>query len=223
MHPYFLGEKLIVDPAGGAFAVVSNANILGPHSDLILDSRPNPAINVDVMWSGWVGDSIFARDFRAWGKEAWSRLDAWCDSHLPDLAAEGRTICFRPHPRHTLSDAQSCVSFLNKRAGQPFQLLLDPVGLLTPTMLPRAEDHLNRVLEALADHPGVAGVIVSNAVASPDDPDLLVSCPVHRGVLESRLVHIIASRVPAEKPFVLHTDDAAAQVAFLHASGAAPR
>jgi hypothetical protein len=48
-----------------------------------------------------------------------------------------------------LSDAQSCVTFFGKYAG--VGLLLDPAGLLTPEMVPRAEEHLARIVGTLFD------------------------------------------------------------------------
>lgn len=223
MTLYFLGEKLIVDGQGVPFASVSGVNVLSANADANVPSRSNPVFPREVMWSGWMGESAFTRDFRAWGKEAWSTFDAWCDLQLPRLVTTGVTLCFRPHPRHTLSDAQSCVSFLKKRAGQPFRVLLDPVGMLTSSMIPRAEDHLHRIMDALADHSGVAGVMVSNAVSSTIDPELLAPAPVHRGAVEPKLIRAVFSRIPAEQPVIMLNEEVPAQLALLNAPATAPR
>lgn len=210
MPRYILQENLISDADGGPpFADISTANLLADSSlDPSFYTWPaNPtAPRRRVFWSGWMGDSTFALDHRTWSKEAWVRLDRWCDAAIPHLQRNNAIAVLRPHSRHVLSDPQSCFTFLKRRAavvgagGQPFELLLDPVAFLTLAMIPRAEDHLTRAMDALADHPAVSAVVISNLEPSIDDPDLLN--PVLRGVLTDPLITLITTRVPVSKPII---------------------
>jgi len=210
MADFVLQEKVIASTSGGPdFATIDARNVL---SD---EAPPEPWTDRRVFWSGWMGDSIFARDFHTWSKEAWQRLDQWCDGIRPTLSTTGGTICFRPHARHILSDPQSCFSFLKRRHGQPVELLLDIAAFLTPAMLPRAEDHILRALDALADHDGVPGILISNVVRAAGDDDLLEPCPIDRGLLEPRLIQLISSRIPPGKATVLVDPVNQSQLDFL--------
>ncbi len=194
---------------GEPLAVVSAANPLR-HGPLNIFGAARRV----VCWSGWFGDEAqkFDRDFRTWTREGWAALDAWCDEVLPHAVAAGATLCFRPHPRHVLADAQACVSFLKRREGQPVEVLLDAAGLLTASMLGRAEDHLKRMLEALANHPAVPAVVVSNVAVSATDPELLEPAPVGNGLLGSALVKLIVDAIPSGKARVLISADPGGQV-----------
>ncbi len=172
------------------FAAVDHANVLA-------FSGPQSWRGRRVFWSGWMGETISSLDHHTWSKEAWQRLDAWCDRVAPTLAHAGATACFRPHPRHVLSDVQSCATFLKRRAGQPFEVLLDPAGLLTPSMISRAEDHILRALDALAEHPSVPAIVVANV--RPAGDELFEPCRADQGLLAAALVELIRSRVPADK------------------------
>lgn len=204
-------------PLGGGepLAVVSAANPL----------RHNPANVIGastriLCWSGWFGDDAqkFDRDFRTWTKEGWAALDAWCDQVVPYAAAAGATLCLRPHPRHVLADAQACVSFLKRRESQPVEIFLDAAGLLTASMLPRAEDHLKRIMDALASHPAVPAVLISSVIAAQGDPDQLEPAPIGTGLLSSQLINLIASAIPRGKPRVLIGPDPEGQVRAIDAA-----
>jgi hypothetical protein len=118
-----------------------------------------------------------------------------------------------------LADPQSCLSFLRRYATRPVELLLDPAGFLTRSMLPRAHEHLLRAMDSLADHPQVSAVIIANVAPAPDDDDLLQPAPVNRGLLPAALIRDFASRFPIDKPLILLGDGPAAQVRFLDAGG----
>lgn len=172
------------------FAVIDHANLalgIGP------TPRGSAAASRLILWSGWFGrpaDPVrgrFPRDFRTWTPAAWEALDAACDGLLPALAERGIELCLRPHARHVLSDPQACLSFLRKHEG--VRLLLDPASFMTGSMLDRAEDHVARMFEALGDHPAVAGVVLANVLRNdPDDEDSLGPAPLHRGLIEPRLL-----------------------------------
>jgi len=206
MPRYILEENLISDPVGGPpFADISGDNILAEGAaDASFFNWPasHGAPARRIFWSGWIGETPFALDHRTWTKDTWSRLERWCDAALPHLERRRATACFRPHVRHVLSDPQSCVSFLKRRAGQPFEILLDAAGFLTPSMLSRAEDHLRRAMDALAEHPGIAGVLITNVRATKSDADLLEASPVHEGLLAPSLVQLIIDSTPPAKPLI---------------------
>ncbi|MBX3377169.1 MAG: hypothetical protein KF678_09235 [Phycisphaeraceae bacterium] len=194
MQRYFLQEKVIEAESGGAvFAALDDRNVLADPAPVAWSGRR-------VIRSGWMGDTPTSLEFRSWGKEAWAKLEAWCDAIAPGLERAQGVACLWPHPRHVLSDVQSCVTFLKKRSGQRFEVLLDPAGLLTEAMLPRAEDHLTRAMEALAGHDNVKAVVVSNV--EPAGEGLLRACETGRGVLPEGLVRMVAERVPPGKVVV---------------------
>ncbi len=209
MSYFHLTPESIIPLGGGEpLAIVSAANPLRHTPANIFGASSRI-----VCWSGWFGDDStkFDRDFRTWTREGWDALDAWCDQVLPFAAAAGARLCFRPHPRHVIADAQACMSFLKRREGQPVEILLDPAGLLTAAMLPRAEDHLKRIVDALASHPAVPAVVVSNVVATQGDPDQLEPAPIGGGVLSSELIKLVVAAIPAGKPRVLIGPDPGAQ------------
>lgn len=63
-----------------------------------------------------------------------------------------------PHAACAVSDAPSIATFLRGREAWGF--ILDPVALLTPSMLERAEDHLGRLFEALGPHARAHAVVL---------------------------------------------------------------
>lgn len=199
MQRYFLRENVIAADEA-VFAALDDRNILhDPASEAWSGRR--------VLRSGWLGQTPTSLEFRSWSKEAWALLESWCDRIAPALESQDGRACFWPHPRHVLSDVQSCATFLKRREGQPFEVLLDPTGLLTEAMVPRAEDHLTRAMEALAGHPAVPAVVVSNVESAEDG--LLKACGTSRGLLPGGLISMISDRVPSDKAIVVL--DAAAE------------
>jgi hypothetical protein len=192
-----------------------------------------------ILFSGWFeadpdpeGDTpslatdprrgIFPRSHRTWGPAAWSALDALCDGLAPVLSARGATACFRPHARHILADPQSCLAFLRRREGQPFEVLLDPAAYFTPEMLPRAEDHLTRAFEALAGHPRTAALLLTNLEpAAEGSGGGLLPAPLsrgggeRRGGLDTEVLISLARRHAAHLPWILLDGDLDAQLALM--------
>lgn len=177
-----------------------------------------------VAWSGWIDDrpddvhlpeGVFASSFRTWSGLGQERFAALCDAVARPLAERGAMLAFRPHARHVLSDTQSCVNFLKAREGEPFTLLLEPAALLTDTMLSQAEEHLERIFDTLATHPGVTGVMLSNLerVKVPWGGSELRSVPIHRGLLDPDLLCRPAARlVPRGTPVLLWEEQLAPQL-----------
>jgi sugar phosphate isomerase/epimerase len=146
-----------------------------------------------LAWSGWIGEpdrpaELVQRNFRTWMPETWSRLEAALAEALPRYHREGARLLIRPHPRHAVSDGQSCARIAAWAGPGPLGLLIDLAGLLTASMLPAAEDHLERLAERLAPLEKVAGVLVCNAKPSQADPDVLLPCPLRDGGLDPRVV-----------------------------------
>lgn len=166
----------VFDPEkpGVSYAEISGAN-------LAREPVP-PSSRRLVCWSGWVGESAFDRDFRTWMKPAWDALERACE------AFAGTELCLLPHPRHILSDAQSCLSLLRRFEGRPVRLVLDAAGLLTGSMLGAAEDHLARVFDALGHHPAVSLIRLTNVERDEGDDDFLRPAPLHRGLLDPALL-----------------------------------
>jgi hypothetical protein len=183
-----LTPAAILDPQGGVFAAVAHHN---PLESVAVDA-PLPAPRL-VMWSGWFGAGeplrgSFPRDFRTWTPRGWAGLARACDGLLPALTSAGMHLWVRPHARHVLADAQSCVSFLKEREGQPVRLLLDPAGLLTGSMLGLAEEHLGRIFGALGGHAGTGAALLSNLERAPGEEELLVPAPLHRGLIDPSVI-----------------------------------
>lgn len=187
---------------------------------------PSPAsAAASVYWSGWLSDDPFARDPRTWGPAGLSGLCRWVDaaatpSTSSSPAATPPAILLRPHCRHVLSDVQRCLSFFRPSQAGPagrvygpppaVGLVLDPVALLEPSMLPRAEDHLSRIILTLGP---IADAIwladASPAHESPDDidPPLPERRPVGRGVLPTRLIWKLISELDRpDLPVILEPD-----------------
>lgn len=167
-----------------------------------------------VAWSGRLTDSIAgeAAAPRTWGSAGRAALDALCDRLAPGLAAAGRTLLFRPRAGDVLSDMPSCAAFLRARSGGPFALLLDPAAMLTPDMLPRAEDHLARMFAALTGHPSVAGVVLMNTRRTGGG---LEPAPLTVGALAPALIVGAWRAAGARTPVVIADDQTEDQLALL--------
>lgn len=217
-----LGEHAIED-SGRPVATVFRGNLLRAEpKDVVEGSTPV------VAWSGWLAEDadeskgVFPRDFRTWTKPAWAEFDGAIDRLVPELMRAGTELWLRPHSRHFLADPQTCVSFLLRRVGQPIRVFLDPASMLTASMLGRADDHLDRALAALADHPGVAAVLLANVerLEGSGDEDALVAAPLHRGLIEPGLVAAAWRRYGrGTTPAVLIGREMARQVEVLGVTG----
>ncbi len=99
------------------------------------------------------------------------------EESLPRLVERAREagveIWWRPTHEDVLSDVPSTLTFFRRHTG--FGLVLDPRAMLTEEMVPRADEHVERVLEALGGHealrlvvvrPGRVGEIVQGRVDS---------------------------------------------------------
>jgi hypothetical protein len=196
----------------------------------MLDSR-NPLMGEDalrdpkmlglrvVRWSGWLGEGTFVRDPATWSPGGWKEFERACVRMGKD-AGDARVI-IRPHARHVLSDPQRSLTFLRaheRRLG----LLLDPFAMLESTMLARVDEHLERAMDALIEHPGVEGVVACNVIErETQDGVSLVPTPIERGLVASDLILKMVRRVPPHMPIVLLDEAFESDAALLDGVGRA--
>ncbi len=121
-----------------------------------------------IAWAGWLDDAKadpargrFDPDFNAWSPAGWQALRDGLAAAAESLRTHDATLCLRPNAGCVLSDPQGCLNFLRDDPPGRVELLLDPVAMLTPAMLDKAEDHLARAFEALADQPAVVGCVLA--------------------------------------------------------------
>ncbi len=222
MHLLILRDSGLVDPAQSnrTVAIVSPANLMASEPRLP-EKVLAPAW---LCWSGWSegdeqrGPEEAVRDFRTWSRDAWGRLERWCDDLTPELRQRGIELWIRPHARHILADTQCCLSFLGRRQGGQIRLLFEPTAFLTAGMLDRSEEHLERAFASLGAHPSVAATLLSNRHGPDDDPleGPLRAAPLHRGCVDpALLVRLWRQYVPRGIPAVLLDDELEAQVRCL--------
>lgn len=145
---------------------------------------------------------------------------------LQSISAQrsGGSICLWPQAPGAISDVPSLLSFMRSHgesaapggrlSGSSWRFLLDPVGMLTLSMLPHAADHLARLFSTLGGHPDVMAVLLCGWEADPQ------SAAVKRLPLDdaeaSRLVRSLHRKwCPAEVPVVLLDDRFDSQVAMM--------
>ena len=144
-----------------------------------------------------------------WMPHARARFDAAVDL----LATKGGPFWLWPSAVGVLSDVPSTQSFFRARTHQPFHLFLDPASLLTPAMLPKAEDHLARIFSALS---GTAVAILLANIEPQGGVEGVQLSPLTRGVLSHKtIVNLWREHAPESTPIVLLDDDLAAQLALL--------
>jgi hypothetical protein len=163
-----------------------------------------------ILFSGWlaepIGQGLFSNSFQTWGPTGRAAFRAFIErmSNAGALGPPGAgTLCFRPHARHVLADPTTCLSFLRAHEqDEPrrFELLLDPVAMLTPDMLADAEDHLVRTFVALGDRADVPALLLSNAeVVEVAGSTEFRACPLDSGVLDADLLRGLSDRYWTDK------------------------
>lgn len=180
---------------------------------------PEPGSPPLAIWSGWVAQDQDPRrpSIHTWTGRGWDELMGLCDRLEPVLQARAQSLLFRPSASHVLSDPRSCLTFFNKRPSR-FGLLLDPIAMLTVSMLPDAGDHLDRILDTLLDRPETRAVVVSDASAEGEQ---ISPAPLGGGVLAPGVLDRMLSRVlESGRPVVL-LGDAPSQLGVLERAGAA--
>jgi len=193
-------------------AATIRGNILA-HDSLIDTEMPGDRI---VCWSGTLADELFAAYPANWLRPGREALQAFCREVAGQFRSHQRTICFQPHSRHVLSDAQSCLSLLREHDGGPFEIALSPATMLEASMLNDLEDHLARMFQSLGGQ--CALVMLSDVAESLDDEGepMCESVPLGQGRLPRELVRgLIREHVPATTPIVLRPQQIASQLEWL--------
>jgi hypothetical protein len=132
---------------------------------------------------------------------------------VAELKSRPGEFWFWPSTNGVLSDVPSTGSFFRANQGGPFRLFLDPASLLTPEMLPKAEDHLERIFSALA---GSASAILLANVEPLGGVEGVQLSPLTRGVLSPRvMVDLWREHADPGTPVVLLDEDVPGQRAML--------
>jgi len=195
---------------GQAMASTVRTNPLGEQWLLDVDA-PSDCV---VCWSGSLGESLFAPHPMTWLTPGHEALDRFCDEIGPQLEQHGKSMCFQPHARHVLNDAQSCCAFLERRGQGPFAVAMDPASMIEPSMMPTVADHLARMFDMLGSR--CAMVMLSDVVVSGDDEPEVTSVPLGQGVLPRDVVlELLQTHLPSETPVVLQPGKLDGQLAWL--------
>ena len=141
-----------LDDASSVEAAIVDGNPLADDGDPAAHLATSAASRV-VLWSGTLGAGLFDPHPATWLAPGRQRLDRLCADLLPAARAAGKTVCFRPHCRHVLSDAPSSLQFLRDHEGAPVEIALSPGSMIEPSMLGVVEDHLERIFETLGATP----------------------------------------------------------------------
>lgn len=186
-------------PAGLQRAPVCEGNLLRQRPGPLGVGAAKGGGGPVLCWSGWTSDQAdpasgsFPLDLALWGPGAWDGMLEACRQ----AREAGVEVALRPHPRHVLSDAQRCLRFLEAGgggAGGAGWLALEPAAMLTESMLPDAEEHLERTFAALAQQAGVWGLLLTGVEGVPGAPGELRACPLTRGVLAPEVLLGVARR-----------------------------
>ncbi|MEO0511730.1 MAG: hypothetical protein AAF108_02385 [Planctomycetota bacterium] len=178
--------------------------------------EPPPVEGRTVCWSGWFDDD--ETGVRTWSDAGWSAFRAWLTGALPRARDAGGTVVVRPRATHVLSDPQRCYAILEEFDEPAMGVLLDPVGMLAPSMLGFAEDHLRRAFGAIGRHPRLAGVVLSGAWLGTGEtrvkPTSLLMDRADGGRVNARdVVSLYAELTPPGTPVFLVGPGASVQAA----------
>ncbi len=155
--------------------------------------------------------------YRTWGQHGANAFGAWCE-RLRALSAGARVserprILIRPHHLDVLSDVQRCLGFVRAETGG-LELAFDPIAMLAPTMLERAEDHLTRFAEVLEGCPGIGAIVLTNAIIGEDG--LMDEMPIHVGLIASTFLEPFARIARDRKiPLILTGESETEQIGLL--------
>jgi hypothetical protein len=190
----------------------------------LLDGEPDGGTRAPsercVIRAGFIPDDDYPQrpDPRTWGPRGWEALEA---SIRACLRRQGPRLLVRTAHTDVLSDAPSCIRFLDRREEwgggssgvDRLGILLDPAAMIAPSMIATAEDHIARILEIVAALPGVDGVVAANIKAHNGQA---VATPFHMGMVPpDRLGALLRVHVPVGTPIVLKDEDLDNQIAKL--------
>lgn len=104
-----------------------------------------------------------------WGSRGHEAFLDLCQ-RLSGNVCVGQRVLFRPHHEDVLSDIQRCLAFVRdeqRRQVDGMAIAFDPVGLLAPSMMASAPDHLSRWAEAIHGVRGF-GLLMLCGLGAPD-------------------------------------------------------
>jgi hypothetical protein len=152
--------------------------------------------------------SVSMSDAPAWLPTPRAEFLDWCQQLEQSVA---NPLSIWPTATGSVSDVPSLRTFLagaEQRARQ-WSFLFDPISLLTPAMLDKAEDHLTRLFETLAGHPARQATLLADAAIVGEH---VVPAPLGSGPL-TPLILRLAKPLPPE--VVLLDQDLTRQLALL--------
>jgi hypothetical protein len=143
--------------------------------------------------------SVCSGDAPAWLPAPRAEFLAWCQL-LEEALPNPR--CIWPTAAGSISDVPSLRTFLAaaEQRARPWSFLFDPISLLTPAMLDKAEDHLTRLFETLATHPARSATLLADAAVVGEQ---VVPAPLGSGPL-TPLILRLAKPLPAEVVLLDH-------------------
>lgn len=200
-----LDGTALVDETGRVWATWrGDLNLLSDHGpgDGLGDL---PAACV-ILWTGWSGDEPFERHPLTWGPASLEQFRRAIDAASRVAAEKGTTLLLRPHARHVLADPQRCLTFFRERTDSDrVGLVLDTASMLEASMVEKVEDHLERAVDALAEHAAavwLADVQVSDTLDALGEPELRRVSP-GEGVMGDHLLRVIDKSVSPAVPRLL--------------------
>jgi hypothetical protein len=152
--------------------------------------------------------SVPLSDAPAWLPGPRSEFLAYCEQVEKRFS---NPLCLWPTAAGAVSDTPSLRSFLagGEQRNRAWSFLFDPISLLTPAMLAKAEDHLTRLFETFADHPARYAILLADAAVVGEQ---VVPVPLGSGLI-TPLVLRLAKPLPAE--VVLLEQNLSRQLAML--------
>ena len=142
------GWRLIVDEDGASWgAWHAEVNVLAPGGEDTVARAPEVARL--VVWSGWLGDTMFERGVRTWGPAGMEAFNERMRTVVGTARERGARVLIRPHARHVVSDPQRCLSMARADGGfgvEGVGVAMDVAAMLEGGMASGVEDHAARSL-----------------------------------------------------------------------------
>lgn len=132
-------------------------------------------------------------------------------------------VWFWSRAGHVLSDLPSCLKFMRDcgewegQSSVRFGIVLDPVGMLTAEMLPKAEDFVARIIEGAAGQDRVGALAVCNVSVERSSASVGPPwrSPAHRGSIAPERLGDLMLAIGPNTAVALVDEDVEAQRAAL--------
>jgi len=196
-------DGLRASPGGDVFAVGVGGNPVEQPAETALKVLGAGAGRV-VCSGGWFEDEEPARRaMRLWSGEAWERLADFGHAVRDADGAPAPSVALWASAETVISDLPSCLGYLHRSeqwsprgdfsGPARFELIVDPIAMLTPEMWDRAEDHVSRVVAGLGGMEMLPGLGLERVCA------------------------VVAGRLPSEAPPNVLTDARFGEILRRHA------